>query len=126
MGVQKEQKSTFLTAFELREKGARSLFAAQYWYRSCLRMSLSSESSVSDKIPRYLYCSTDFTYWPPNFNGVAVLFALLALNVIQTVLLQLKKLHANLYTPDTHLVFFANNVHLDRTHKYHQQTSSDL
>ena len=89
MGVQKEQKSMFLTAFEQREKEARSLFAAQCWYRSCLWMSLSSESSVSNKIPRYLYWSTAFTYWPPNFKtGVAVLFARLALNVMQTVLLQ--------------------------------------
>jgi len=30
MGVQKEQKSTFSTAFEHRDKEARSLFAAQY------------------------------------------------------------------------------------------------
>jgi len=30
MGLQKERKSTFLTAFENREKEARSLFAAQY------------------------------------------------------------------------------------------------
>ena len=30
MGVQKERKRTFLTAFEQREKEARSLFAAQY------------------------------------------------------------------------------------------------
>jgi len=30
MGVQKERKSTFLTAFEQQEKEARSLFAAQY------------------------------------------------------------------------------------------------
>jgi len=30
MGVQKERKSTFLTALEHREKEARSLFAAQY------------------------------------------------------------------------------------------------
>jgi len=30
MGVQKERKSTFSTAFEHREKEARSLFAAQY------------------------------------------------------------------------------------------------
>ena len=91
MGVQKERKSTFLTAFEQREKEVRSLFAAQYWYRSCLWMSLSSEISVSNKIPRYLYWSTEFTYWPPNFKtGVAVLFPFLALNVIQTVLLQLK------------------------------------
>jgi len=30
MGVQKERKSTFLIAFEHREKEARSLFAAQY------------------------------------------------------------------------------------------------
>jgi len=36
IGVQKERKSTFLTAFEQREKEARSLFAAQYFYRSCL------------------------------------------------------------------------------------------
>jgi len=36
MGVQKERKSTFLTAFEHREKEARSLFAAQYFYRNCL------------------------------------------------------------------------------------------
>jgi len=91
MGVLKERKSTFLTAFEQREKEARSLFAAQYWYRSCLWTSLSSENSVCNKIPRYLYWSTDFTYWPPNFNaGVAVLLALLTLNVKQTVSLQLK------------------------------------
>ena len=31
--------------------------------------------------------------------------------------------HAILHTPGTHLVFFATNVHLDITHKYHQQTS---
>jgi len=30
MGVKKERKSAFLTAFEQREKEARSLFAAQY------------------------------------------------------------------------------------------------
>jgi len=36
MGVQKERKSTFLTAFEHREKEARSLFAAQYFYSTCL------------------------------------------------------------------------------------------
>ena len=86
MGVQKERKSTCLTGFEHRENEARSLFAAQYWYRSGLWMSLSFESSVSNTIPRYLYWSTDFMYWPPSFNnGVAVLFALLALNVIPTV-----------------------------------------
>ena len=85
MGVENERKSTFLTAFEQREKEAHSLFAAQYWYRSCLWMSLSSDSSVSNKIPRYLYWSTEFTCWPPNFKtGVAVLFARLALNVMQT------------------------------------------
>jgi len=36
MGVQKERKSTFLTGFKHREEEARSLFAAQYWYCSCL------------------------------------------------------------------------------------------
>ena len=35
MGAQKEQKSTFLSAVEHR-KEARSLFAAQYFYRGCL------------------------------------------------------------------------------------------
>jgi len=30
MGVQKERKRTFLTAFEHRQKESRSLFAAQY------------------------------------------------------------------------------------------------
>jgi len=54
MGVQKEWKSTFLTALEHREKEARSLFAAHYFYRSCLWMSLSSESSVFSTAPRYL------------------------------------------------------------------------
>ena len=37
---------------KLGEKEARSLFAAQYWYRSCFWMSLSSESSVSNTIPQ--------------------------------------------------------------------------
>ena len=51
MGAQKEWKSMFWTAFEHREKEARSFFAAQYWYRSCLWMSLSSESAVSNTTP---------------------------------------------------------------------------
>jgi len=54
-------------------------------------MSLSSESSVSSTAPRYFYWLTDFLFLPPSVsNGVNVLFALLTLNVIQTVLLQLK------------------------------------
>jgi len=36
IGVQKERKSTFLTAFEHRKKEARSLFAAKDFYRSYL------------------------------------------------------------------------------------------
>jgi len=36
MGVQKKRKSAFLTAFQPREKEARSLFTAQYFHRSCL------------------------------------------------------------------------------------------
>jgi len=52
MGVQKERNNTFLTAFEHWE--VCSLFAAQYWYCSCLWMSSSSESSVSSPI---LSCS---------------------------------------------------------------------
>jgi len=37
MGVQKERKSTFLTAFEHRKKRlAACLLAAQHFYRSCL------------------------------------------------------------------------------------------
>ena len=126
MGAQEERKSTLLTAFEHRENDARSLFAAQYWYRGCLWVPLSSENSVSNTIPRYLYWLTDFTFWSPNVNnGVTVLFALLALNAIQTDLLQLKIIPI-LHKPGTHLVFFATNVHFDKTHKYNQQTSSDL
>jgi len=49
-----ERKSTFFTAFEHREKDARSSFVAQDWYRSCLWMSLSSESTVSSTSP-YVY-----------------------------------------------------------------------
>ena len=44
---------------------ARSLIAAQYFYRSCLWMSLSSGSSVSSTAPRYLYWLTDFRFLPP-------------------------------------------------------------
>jgi len=36
MGVQKERKSTWLIAFQPWEKEVRSLFTAQYFYRSCL------------------------------------------------------------------------------------------
>ena len=41
MCVQKERKSTFLTAFEQREIEARNLFAAQYWcrrYGICIKL----------------------------------------------------------------------------------------
>ena len=44
---------------------ARSLFAAQYFYRSCLWMPLSSGSSVSSTAPRYLYWLADFRFLPP-------------------------------------------------------------
>jgi len=54
MGVRKERKSTFFTALKHREKEARSLFAAQYFNRSFLRVSLLSESSVFSTAPRYL------------------------------------------------------------------------
>jgi len=66
MDVQKERKSTFLTAFE-RTSGEESLslFAAQYFYRNCLGMSLSSGSSVSSTAPGYLYWLTDFRFLPP-------------------------------------------------------------
>ena len=81
MDVQKERKSTFLTAFEHREKEACILFAAQYFYRSCLWMSLSSESSVSSTAPRYLLWLTDFRFLPPvSVMGWLYAFALLALN----------------------------------------------
>jgi len=55
MGVQKERKSTFFTAFEHREKEGCSLFSTQYFYSSCLWQSLSSGSSVSSTGPRYLH-----------------------------------------------------------------------
>jgi len=54
MGVQKERKSTFLTAFEHREIEARSFFATQYFYPSCVWTSFSSESSVFSAAPWYL------------------------------------------------------------------------
>jgi len=38
-GRTKGKKKYILIAFEQREKEARSLFAAKYWYRSCLGMS---------------------------------------------------------------------------------------
>ena len=60
MYVQKERKSTFFTALEHREKEARSIFAAQYWYRSCLRMSLSCESSVCSTILKYFWYLVQF------------------------------------------------------------------
>ena len=91
MGVQKERKSTFLTAFEQREKEARSLFV------HIIDISVVSEclchlrAQYPIKSPDICISQYDFTYWPPNFNtGVAVLLALLALKAIQTVLLQLK------------------------------------
>jgi len=67
-GRTKGTKSTFLTGFGHREKEARSLFAAHYRYRSCLSMSLSSESSVSNTTPSIqtsaysyvLVCNTNF------------------------------------------------------------------
>jgi len=89
-------------------------------------MSLSSESSVSNTTPKYLQF-TDFTLCPPSVsNGMTVLFALVVLNVMQTVSLQLKKFHAicmsliYIY----YIGYFATHVHLDKTHKYHQQTSN--
>jgi len=46
-------------------EAARSLFAAQYFYRSCFWMSLSSGSSVSSTAPRHLHWLTDFRFLPP-------------------------------------------------------------
>jgi len=46
MGVKKERKSTFQTAFQHRGKEARSLCVAQCWYRSCLGMSVIWELSI--------------------------------------------------------------------------------
>jgi len=41
--------------------------------------------------PKYLYCVTDFALCPTSVsNGMTVLFALLVLEVMQTVLLQVK------------------------------------
>jgi len=67
----KRNEKYIFTAFEHRENETRSF--------------------LSNPMPRYLYWFTDFTFWPPSVsNGVTVLFALLALNVIHTVLLQFK------------------------------------
>jgi len=67
----KGTKSSFLTAFEHREKEARSLFAAQYFYRSFLWMFVSSESSISSTAPAYLQWLTeltDFSFSPPHVS----------------------------------------------------------
>jgi len=68
-------------------------------------MSLSSESSVPNTTPKYLQF-TDFTLCPPSVsNGMTVLFALLVLNVMQTVSLQLKIIPCDLYELDIHLLY---------------------
>jgi len=51
MGVQKEWKSSVFNCIEHMEKQTRSLFSVQYWYRICLWMSLSFDSSVCSKLP---------------------------------------------------------------------------
>jgi len=68
MGVQKERKITFLTAFEHREKEARSLFAAQYWYRSCLWMSFEHREKEARSLfaAQYGYRSCLWMSWDLN------------------------------------------------------------
>jgi len=105
----------------VRTSGRRS-----FWHRSFLWMSLSSESSISSTTPKYLLWETDFTLRTPYVsNGMTALFAVSALNVIQTVLLQLKILFMRFCISLTHiLIYFATHVHLVKAHKYHQRTSS--
>jgi len=75
MGVQK-RKNTFNCIWTTGKRGSQLVCCTILISQLSLKSS-STESSVSNKIPRYLYWSTDFTYWPPNFNtGVAVPFAL--------------------------------------------------
>jgi len=49
-GVQKERKSTFFTAFEHGENEARSLFAAQYWYRKEDVMNITPQKKLSNML----------------------------------------------------------------------------
>jgi len=88
MGVQKERKSTFLTAFEHREK----------------RLAAGLLHNIFIAVVSECFChhGAQYPVQPPDIciglqildfyhlcvsNGVTVCFALLALNVIQTVLL---------------------------------------
>ena len=88
MGVQKERKSTFLTAFEHREKR----LAACLLHNISIAVVSECLCHLRAQYPVQLpdICSgqqmLDF-YHPCVSNVLTVLFALLALNVIQTVLL---------------------------------------
>jgi len=64
MGVQKERKSTFLTAFDHREKRLAACLLYKIFI-SVVSECLSPESSVSNTAPRYLYWLTDFRFLPP-------------------------------------------------------------
>jgi len=86
IGVQKERKRTFLTAFEHREKRLaacllHNIFIAVVSECLCHPVQLP-DIRIDQQI-------LDF-YHPCVSDGATVLYALLALNAIQTVLLQLK------------------------------------
>jgi len=63
MGVQKEGKSTFLTAFEHEKRLAACLL--HNIFIAVVSECLSSESSESNTAPGYLYWLTDFRFLPP-------------------------------------------------------------
>jgi len=63
MGVQKERKSTFLTAFEHREKEAAACLLHNIFIivvSECL-----CHLTAQYPVPRYLYCLTYFRFLPP-------------------------------------------------------------
>jgi len=86
MGVQKERKRTFLTAFELQEKRLAACLLHNIFIAvvsECL-CHLRAQNPV--QLPDIVLVNRLDFYHSCVSNGVTVLFALLALNVIQTVL----------------------------------------
>ena len=82
MGVQKKRKSTFLTAFEHREESLSACLLHNIF------IAVASEC-FCHLGAQYPVPALDF-YHSCFSNRVTVLFALLALHIIRTVLLQLK------------------------------------
>ena len=91
MGVQKEQKSTFSTAFTHREKRLAACLLHNIDIAVVSECFCHRRAQYPVQLPDICFVEQilDFCH-PCVSNGVTVLFALLALRVIQTVFLWLK------------------------------------